>query len=175
MCFLYKSRIEMVSRKNPEVKRLDIFICIAWNMRRHARYQLLNFIEKWQYNNICDCRYDIWIIYHVYCNGTNSWTSKPTQKKFQQTRSKKPLVRYRYFNSQSHCHDHKMHMEWLAEALDQRTFSKEAAANNKAQVPTVPLCLHYPWRWLYCCCLIYIYRDADKQFNLISHLKFELI
>ena len=58
-------------------------------------------------------------------------------KKLEQTLSKKPLVPY--FNSQSHCHDHKMHMEWLAEALDQRTFSKEAAANNMAQVPTVNL------------------------------------
>ncbi len=69
-----------------------------------------------------------------------------------------------------------MHMEWLAEALDQRTFSKEAAADNMAQVPTVPfLCPNYPWWWQYGCCLIYIYRDADKQFNLIFHLKFELI
>ncbi len=49
-------------------------------------------------------------------------------KNYNKHDKKKPLVLY--FNSQSHCHDHKMHMEWLAEALDQRTFSKEAAASR---------------------------------------------
>ncbi len=155
-----------VSRKNPKFKRFDIFICIAWNMRRHARYPLLRswiYKEKWKYNNICECRYDIGMFTVMVQIPKHRSQHK---KKLQQTRTKKPLVPY--FNSQSHCHDHKMHMEWLAEALDQRTFSKEAAAKNMSQVPTVPFCPHYPWRWQYCCCFIYIYRDADKQCNLIS-------